>query len=178
MDINLHEVYKPHPDFPQYAISSFGNVYSLITKKNLTIQFDKDNYRYVYLRINNRARRKQVHRLMAQTFISNPNNEPMVLFKTSRKDCPKVKDLFWGNSKDRIKNAYDRGFFPSKRNTIRKERKVITDATINEIIRLLLKGWSYPQISDHLDVSRTVVYKVKHNKYKIKFPENINYFIF
>lgn len=177
MDINLLEVYKPHPDFPQYAISSFGNVYSINYKRNLKVQNDKDGYRYVFLRINGQTKRKQVHRLMGETFIPNPTNQKMVCFKTSRKDVPKVRDLFWCNSSTKIRNSLDRGFYPSKR-TRRKERVTITDEIIYEVIQQLLKGKSYNFIADKLNISRSVVYGVKHNKYRIKFPENINYFVF
>lgn len=178
MDINIIETYKPHPLYPQYAISSFGNVYSTHQKKNLKLQYDKDGYRYVFISIDGKNKRKQVHRLMAETFIPNPENKPLVLFRTKRKDCAKVKDLFWGDPVRRTENAYERGFFPSKRNTIRKVRKPVTDEIIHQIIDLLLQGDSYKTISLKLDVSPTVVYKVRNNKYHIKFPEQLRYFVF
>lgn len=177
MDINVTETYKPHPDYPQYAISSFGNIYSTYQKKNLKLHLDKDGYRYVFLRIDGKNKRKQIHRLMAETFIPNPDNKPLVLFKTKRKDCAKVKDLFWGDPVRRVENAYERGFYPSKRNTIRKVRKPVTDDLIYQIIELLIKGDSYKTISEKLDCSYSVVYKTKNNKYHIKFPE-LRYFVF
>jgi len=178
MDINLTEHFKPHPDYPQYLISSFGNVYSTLYKRNLKIHLDKDNYRYTFLTIDGKVKRKQVHRLMAETFIPNPDDKPMVCFETSRKDVPKVKDLFWCTPSERTNNGYERGFYPSQRKTHRKVRRVITDEIIHQIMDLLVQGYSYGYIANKLDVSYTVVYKCKHNKYHIKYPEKIKYFVF
>ena len=178
MDLIKNEGYKPHPDYPQYLISSWGNVYSAKTKKNLKIHIDKDGYRHTFLTIEGKNKRKQVHRLMAETFIPNPENKPMVCFETSRKDVPKICDLFWCDPKQRTRNAYKRGFYPSQRKTHRKVRTVVTDDLIHRIIELLVQGHSYNYISDKLNVSYSVVYKVKHNKYHIKYPETIKYFVF
>lgn len=165
MDININESFLPHPEYTEYEISSFGRVYSTKTKRFLKINLDKDGYRYTFLTIEGKIKRCQVHRLMAETFIPNPTDKPMVCFKTSRKDVPKVKDLFWCDAAERTKNGYKRGFYPSRRKSPDSKRRVITEDLIGQITRLLYKGWSYGKISSELDVSFTVVYKVRYEKY-------------
>jgi hypothetical protein len=171
--IKVHEEFRIHPEHQQYAVSNFGNVYSRKFKKLLKLQTDKDGYKYCFIYIDRKIKRKQVHRLVAETWLPNPENHPRVCHKTKRKDSNKTKDLFWCNCSQTMINSYKRGFYPSVRNT-KKLRVKVTDEMKFEIRELLLKGLTYPEIAKMKDVSITVVYKVNRGKYGPKFemPES------
>lgn len=84
------EVWKAHPDIPGIEVSTFGRVRTLdrlvsseertqFTKGRILKQQDNSNgYLKVCFRVNGKHVNKLIHRLVAQTFISNPDNLPQV----------------------------------------------------------------------------------------------------
>ena len=89
------EIWKAHPDIVGIEVSSLGRVRTLdrtVPRKNGTYpvkgrilkQFVSNNgYLRVGVHINGKQTMKSVHRLVAQTFIQNPDNFPEV----NHKDC-------------------------------------------------------------------------------------------
>jgi hypothetical protein len=61
-----------------YTISTDGVVINLKTKRELKGTLARNEYRSVQLTINGKAKSLMVHRLVAEAFIPNPNNYPMV----------------------------------------------------------------------------------------------------
>ena len=72
------EITKKIEGYENYTISSFGNVFELVKKRFLipSIQNDKGKH-YYYINLRNEDGRKKyyIHRLIALSFIPNPNNE-------------------------------------------------------------------------------------------------------
>ena len=63
----------------------------------------------------------RVHRLVANAFIENPNNMPIVMHKNNNKSDPCVDNLEWGTVSENTANAFkdglaknDIGFFDSQ----------------------------------------------------------------
>ena len=101
------EIWKVHPDIVGIEVSSFGNVRTLdrvVSSEKMT-RFQKgrvlkqsDNgmgYLKVNIPINGKQASKKVHRLVAQTFISNPDNLPQVNHRDCNRKNNKVKNLEW-----------------------------------------------------------------------------------
>ena len=88
-----------------YQVSNFGNVVSLgnHTIKNqysgkkiyLKYKIDKYGYYAVTIRKNGIPKTTTVHRLVAQAFISNPNNLPCINHKDENKTNNRVDNLEW-----------------------------------------------------------------------------------
>lgn len=84
----------------KYQVSNLGNVRSLnyhrmgITKL-LKTRKDKDGYNMAFLVRSGYKRPFGVHRLVAQAFIPNPNNYPVVNHKNEIKDDNRVENLEW-----------------------------------------------------------------------------------
>lgn len=64
-------------------------------EKILIPAYDKDKYLKVTLCKNGKKNSKSVHRLVAETFISNPNNLPQVNHKDENKQNNSVNNLEW-----------------------------------------------------------------------------------
>lgn len=81
-DINFegcftNEQWKQIPD-TNYAISNQGRVINWKRGRLLKLQSDKDGYKVVGLSINNKKFLWKIHRLVAQAFIANSDNLPVV----------------------------------------------------------------------------------------------------
>lgn len=61
-----------------YYITEFGNVYNSKTHKVLNWCDNGNGYMYVSLIINGKRKNYTIHRLVAETFVPNPNNLPTV----------------------------------------------------------------------------------------------------
>ena len=104
---NSVESCERHPDIGIIEVSTFGRVrtldrvvprgkYTQFVKGLILKQYDNGNgYLHVVLSMNGKTVTKKVHRLVAETFISNPDN----LTEVNHKDCNRannnVENLEW-----------------------------------------------------------------------------------
>ena len=87
------EIWLPIKDYENYEISNLGRVRK---KDKILKQYKNDKgYLYVSLSKNNKRKLFRVHRLVAITFIENPNNLPEVNHKDEDKTNNKVENLEW-----------------------------------------------------------------------------------
>lgn len=112
-------MFKPIAGYENYyEIDEFGNVKSLsrtlINKKNIKIEIKekilkpqkRNNYLYVRLSKTNIKKPYSVHRLVAETFIKNPENKSFVNHIDGNKLNNYVKNLEWVTSSENMKHSY------------------------------------------------------------------------
>ena len=66
------------PESPNYIICDNGDVFNSNTNRYLKGKIDNVGYRVYTLKVNGKSVYKYAHRLVAETFIPNPNNLPVV----------------------------------------------------------------------------------------------------
>lgn len=101
----------------EYIISSNGEIFCSIDNKRMlkniptkkSTRKDKYGYERVMLYKNQKKYYKQVHRLVAENFIPNPNNLPQVNHKDGNKLNNNVNNLEWVSCSENINHAYDTG---------------------------------------------------------------------
>ena len=105
-----NEVWKPIKGYEGlYEVSNLGNVKSLPRKstcKNERILkpcVDLKGYLEVVLSKNSKHKTYRIHRLVADTFIPNINNQPMVNHKDENKMNNQVSNLEWCDNKHNIR---------------------------------------------------------------------------
>lgn len=88
------EIWKSHPEYTGIEVSTLGRVRSL-KGCYYAINPGKNGYLQVCFRVNGKVVNKLVHRLIAQTFIKNPNNLQGVNHKDGDKTNNKSGNLKW-----------------------------------------------------------------------------------
>ena len=134
---------------PKYIISNRGFVISLVREfRLLNIRRDKHGYIHYYIRDLSTGRRKDFkgHRLVAEYFIDNPNNYPIVNHIDGNKANNNIENLEWSTYSQNNIHAYKNGLNRSKKrqctiNGINDER--ITEAA-NQlgVSRKTIHNWS------------------------------------
>lgn len=86
---------KPIKNYENYLIDENGNVYNSITKKELKGSVGENGYRYYRLSKNNKKKMFYAHRLVAETFLENLENLPVVNHIDGNKLNNNVNNLEW-----------------------------------------------------------------------------------
>lgn len=90
-----------------------GRTHMRINGKRLDPTETQTGYLTVVLFKNGKRVRKRVHRLVAQAFISNPENKPQVNHKDGDKKNNNASNLEWVTSGENEKHALENGLKPS-----------------------------------------------------------------
>lgn len=106
------EIWREIKGYPNYMVSNLGNVKSLgrwINGKNkgkrwqeekiMKQQLFKCGYLYVCLWKERKMKYCRVHRLVAEAFIPNPNNYPIINHKDENRQNNNVENLEWCDQK-------------------------------------------------------------------------------
>lgn len=79
----------------RYLVSDDGKVFSVYSNRLLSKQMATSGYYRVELNINGIAKKELVHRLVAQAFVDNPNNYPIVNHKDENPRNNRADNLEW-----------------------------------------------------------------------------------
>lgn len=109
----MQEMWKKIISFEDYEISNLGRVRK--NNKILKQYIDKIGYCNVTL-INNKQRKfKKVHRLVAEAFINNDDNLPVINHKNGIKTDNTVNNLEWSSYKNNSIHAVNMGLIKTKK---------------------------------------------------------------
>jgi len=98
------EIYKPVTGYEDlYEISDFGNVRNCKTGRILKGSERKNGYLCVHFYVNGKNKFYLIHRLVALTFLENPENKPSVDHIDRNKQNNRLENLKWcTNSENQI----------------------------------------------------------------------------
>lgn len=102
-------------NYESYTIDEDGNVVNTITKKVLKGSIGEHGYKYYRLSKDGKKKMFYAHRLVAEAFIENPNNLPIVNHIDGNKLNNNVKNLEWVSASDNIKHAHETGLIAGVR---------------------------------------------------------------
>lgn len=100
-----NDIFYPIKGFEEYLINKIGEIY--FTKHNIIMKYKIDRYGYPCIGLTKNLKRYYftIHRLVALTFIPNPENKPCVNHKDGNKTNNHVSNLEWVSVKENTIHA-------------------------------------------------------------------------
>lgn len=103
-EVKKSPLVMPIDGFPTYEVDTDGNVWNRITGKLLSYFYHYKGYKIITLWKDNKNHNKKVHRLVAQTFIKNPNNKEQVDHIDNNRTNNNVYNLRWATNQENCFN--------------------------------------------------------------------------
>jgi len=166
----VKEIWKPIPSYEGlYEISNTGKIKSLpksgsgnsLSEK---IMNDFDNgkgYRYITLTNKTKRRNFYVHRLLAESFISNPGKKPFVNHLDGNKANNKLSNLEWSTESENMEHASVLGLLPSgEKNHLSKLKEI----DIKQIRLLWQSGTHRDIIKAKYSISYAQIHRIVNNQ--------------
>ena len=112
--------WKEIKGFENYQISNTG----LIRKDGVILKpFDNNGYLRILLINGDKKKKKLIHRLVAETFIPNPDNKPQVNHKDLNKKNNNVDNLEWVTNQENVQHAIQN--IPERRKQLKEDMSKI-----------------------------------------------------
>ena len=184
------EQWEKIKDFENYEISNRGEIrlldYSIIDKFGKKRKYkghllkqavNSSNYKKVSLRKNGQNYNKYVHRLLAETFIPNPNFLPCVNHKDGNKWNNNLDNLEWCNEEENTLHAHQNGLASiSNYNKYRvgQTTRRFDLIEVEEIKELYNQGYTQKEIAEKFNCYDSTINNIVNNKlYKAIEPDTI-----
>jgi len=153
----MTEIWKDIPDFPGYEVSNMGRVksidrkvwspanksFSLIKGQIRILDLTGKKYAQIGLGIDGRQYKRLVHRLVAITFIDNPDNLPEVNHKDCNKLNNSVDNLEWVDRFGNARHAKENGKYSGFPKGESKSNAILTKEAVFHIREKKLRNIDY-----------------------------------
>ena len=144
-----------------YKVSNEGIVFR--NEKQLKPRYDKDGYKIISITLNGKKTTKSIHRLVAETYLENPNNLSQVNHKDGNKDNNFVSNLEWITPKGNTHHAIENNLRDTR--GINNTQAVLTEKQVREIRdKFEPRQYTYKMLCEEYKVSETQIYRIIYNK--------------
>lgn len=132
-------------DFPGYAVTHDGKVYSLNYRKQKGVVSElqgrpiKGGYLSVALWKDNKKHECLIHRLIAEIFIPNPENKPEVNHKDGDKAYNHYANLEWVTPSENMQHAVDNGLRPTTQRQRDAWKKINANMSAKQRSRMTMR---------------------------------------
>lgn len=166
------EIYKDIKGFENYRISNLGRIYS--KKRNTCLKVKRlvgRGYYQIRLSKNGKYYYKNLHRLIAETFLPNPNNLRTVNHKNGNKLDNRLDNLEWA---DDCTQQHEACLLGLKSTT----KHVLSNNEIIKVYEMYFKGTSVKDIAELFDTRVQQICKLvkgqRHKKLYRQYLEKFN----
>lgn len=166
---NFMEVWKTIKGFSKYKVSNLGNVISLNyarLKKEQVLKPRKGKNGYKYVCISNdfnKMKTKNIHRLVAESFLENKFNKPCVNHLDGNKENNHIDNLEWCSYLENINHALKTGLktdVSEKNWNCKLSKKQVLE------IRALINKTTQSKIAKMYNVNQSTISDIKLMKYR------------
>jgi HNH endonuclease/NUMOD4 motif len=119
-------MWKKIKGFNNYEVSSDGVIRNIKTKRNLKYWYHNAGYYMVDLCENGKRKKLLVHRIVAETFIPNPENKDCINHKDGNKTNNSLNNLEWCSKGENNIHAIE------KLGKLKKKVKCVNDGIVYE----------------------------------------------
>lgn len=152
------EIWKQLEENNNYYISSYGRVYSKLSKKILKTGQDCNGYCRFSIRINGKKKTIKVHRLVAKYFIKNIDNKKEINHIDGNKSNNNVNNLEWCTREENEQH---------KRKILKKcvgEKHGRAKLTKEQAIYIKQSNETQVALAKKFNVSRYAIQAIKYNE--------------
>ena len=143
-------------EFPNYTISKLGVVRNNKTKKIVKPFKNWNGYIRIALMKDGKRYSRALHRLLAQTFIPNPENLPFINHIDGVKDNNELSNLQWCDRSQNMRHAHDNGLVKGQTGAKGSNNgsSKLTEEDVLKIRKLASDGISSKDIAEQFNISR------------------------
>lgn len=152
----MKEEWKLYPKRKNIEVSNTGLVRNALTKRLYKPGLDRYGYPKLNIWVSPNRLYTTVHRLVAITWIPNPENKPQVNHKNGIKTDNTVENLEWSTSSENIKHSFQTGL-----NDNRFEVK-LTDLVSDDVITFS----GFKSLAKHIDIHPGILTSLVRNSYR------------
>lgn len=163
------EQWKPYPKYKDhYEISDRGRVRRTKSiargKKGYVLaNVDKgDGYLVVALSKNSQTKTHLVHRLVAETFLPNPENKPHVNHIDRNRGNNCVENLEWATASENVQHSHT--CIPNLKAGSRNNNSKLTEDAVTDIRKMYSEGFRQKDIAEKYGVKRNTVWDIVNRK--------------
>ena len=146
----------------RYEASENGDIRHVTNHKPRRARRNKYGYLQMNFSLNDgtgKAKTILVHKLIAETFIENPNNLPYINHKDGDKTNNHVDNLEWCTASENIKHAFDTGLAVNPKGD-KSPLARFTNEQVREIRYMYGKGVSETSLAILLGVSQSTIGRI------------------
>jgi hypothetical protein len=149
----------------RYLIYQDGKVYDEMKQRFMCISYASKNRKYATVAIvtNEKRTHKYIHRLLAETFIPNPENKPQVNHKDGNPLNNQLDNLEWVTCKENLHHAWDNGMCKAWNTGLGA-----SELAFDMIKNLRSEGKTQRQIAKIVGIDQSAVSRILNNKKQIK----------
>jgi len=153
-------ILKEIDEFPGYFAGNDGTIYRRLIKRGREIKqrkvcVGKHGYAYYDFYLNKKKERRYVHRVIAETFVPNPNGLPHVNHKNSVRHDNRIENLEWCTSSDNALHGFREGNRDPKIGEEHVNAK-LTEDQVREIRRAYIpRVVSYARLAEKYGVDQS-----------------------
>lgn len=137
----------------RYSITIQGEVYSHLSNRFMKTYLDRDGYECLGLTRSDGVQvTSHVHRLVALTYLENPENLPCVNHKDGIKRNNHFKNLEWCTHQHNRLHALENNLVPNYR--------VHEESLAFKVISYIMDGWTKKEVSESLGVDSNKVHNI------------------
>lgn len=167
-------MFKNIPGFEDYSVSKCGKVKSNRRNRLLSIITRRDGYKELGIRRDKQKYVMLVHRLVAMTYIPNPDNKPCVNHIDSDRGNNSVDNLEWCTYKENLEHASEKGRLIGKKGETNSSA-VMSNDTCHLICKEIEQGIRLKTLSDKYGINLKTLSNIKNGKRWLEISSQYNF---